>query len=113
MEDAFVQVLDIVVLTIAGERTHTVRPHEGDELFNEPDGGFTINYGEKEMTVGGTLRKLPGRKVTLTGDKLVEISRELRYEPRVRPSVRALASRNSAEVERVANQLGVSDAIKP
>lgn len=112
MED-FVQVLDIEVLTDVATLRHTVRPHEGDELFNEPDGGFTINYGEREVLVAGQKRKLPGKKVTISGGKIVEVARELRFEARIRPSVAALRNREKAEVERLANQLGVADAIKP
>jgi len=106
LEDAYVQVLDVVVQTAAGERKHTVRPHEGDQLVNEDDGGFPIHYGEREVFVGGKARKLPGPKITLYGDKLIEVSRELRYEPRVRPSAQYLRDREVAEAERLARQLG-------
>lgn len=109
--DDYVQIIEIVALTTSGERKHVVRPHEGDQIENEEDGGFTIHYGEREVLVAGEKRKLPGRKVTLYRDKLVEVTRELRYEPRVRPSVAAMRDREKAEVERLAEKLG-ADTVK-
>ena len=103
-------VLDVFAVTTAGERRHTVRPHEGDELVDEEDGGFTIHYGEHEVSVGGEKRKLPGRKVTLIRAHLIEVTRELRFEPRIRPSAAMLRDRDAAEAERIAKKLGVNNS---
>lgn len=114
MADEFVEVLDIEVVTATVALRHTVRAHEGDVLEEFEDGGFRIRHGEKEVKLpSGEKRKVPGLDVKIYGDKIVQMSRETRCEPRVRPSVAALKNREKAEVERLANKLGVADALKP
>lgn len=103
ISDEFVQVVDVTVITLAGERFYTIRP--GDVDMHLEDGGYFIQFGPQRTRVGNEFHDVPGMRVTFNHANLVGIERDTRYEPKVRPSARLLADRERAETERIAQLL--------
>lgn len=98
--DDFVEVIDVrVVTTVPGVTLqHTIRPHEGETIAETPNGDLCVKYAEREVRVGGDLRKTPGVVATIAGAHIVELTKTTRWEPRVRPSVAHLLNRDVHEL---------------
>ncbi len=112
-----VEVLDLTLVTTTPGLVlqHTIRAHEGDALVEDGSGAFRIQFGPREVFAGGELRKLPGKRVTIQGAHIVEMTSMTRLEPRVRPSAKALADKTAADLEKLKQQHGVAEipASKP
>jgi hypothetical protein len=89
---------------------YTIRAHEGDALVEDGSGAFRIQFGPREVYVGNEKRVLPGKRVTLNSDHIVEMTSTKRFEPKVRPSAKALQNREAAELVALKQKHGVADA---
>jgi hypothetical protein len=112
-QSAFVEVIEYTVyLPVAGKDGqlatlgYTVRPADGDVLTEAP-GVIGIQYAARDVVVGGEKKRLAGKKVTLQTAHFVGVEREVRYEPRERPSMKLIADRDKAQVEALKKKLGV------
>jgi hypothetical protein len=105
--DDFVLVLDIEVKTRTPGLTlnHTVREHEGDELYDNP-GSVAIKFGPKKVIVNGEEKEVR-RSVSIPRDSIAEEARSSRWERRTRLTVADIIDKDAAEVERLAAQFGV------
>lgn len=108
--DEWIEVIDVTVFVDVpgkdGEPAsfrYTIRP--GDVVLENP---FTIQFADKEVKVGGELRRIPGKKVTLALPHVVNIEREVRLEPKVRPSAASLVNRERAEIDVLKQKHGVA-----
>ena len=101
MSDEFVEVVDLTFVTTTPGLTlnHTLRFHEGDAMSDLEGGGIRLHFGPKDVTVGNARRKLPGRRVTIQGQHIVEMTNQTRIEKRIRPSAQALLNREKAEID--------------
>jgi len=109
--DEHVEVLDLTLVTTVPGVTlqYTVRPHERDAFTDdEGSGAVRIQFGPREVFVGNEKRTLPGRRVTIQSAHIVEMTTVVRLEPKQRPSAKALANREAAELERLKQQHGVA-----
>jgi hypothetical protein len=100
-------VLDVTLVTTTPGLTlqHTIRKHEGDALVEDGSGAFRIQYGPRDVLVGGHKRQLAGKRVTIQGCHIVEASMLPRLEPKVRPSAKMLANREQAELDALKKRL--------
>jgi len=89
---------------------HTIRTHEGDALVEDGSGAFRIQFGPREVYAGNEKRTLPGKRVTIHGDHIIEMVSIVRLEPKVRPSAKAFLNREHAELVALKQKLGVADA---
>lgn len=114
MEDnELVEVTDLTFLLAvpgqAGEPAklrYTVREHLGDGL-NEAPGALTIQFGPRDLPGG---RRLTGKKVTIASSQLVGLERDVRLEPRVRPSAAMLLNPEKAHLDALKAAHGVAGA---
>ena len=108
--DELVEVLDLTFVTTTPGLTlhHTIRAHEGDALVEDGSGALRIQFGPRDVLVGTEKRKLEGRRVTIQAVHVVEMTATPRLEPKVRPSAKALANREQAEIEALKQKLGVA-----
>lgn len=107
--DELVEVLDLMLITTTPGLTlgYTIRAHEGDALVEDGSGAFRIQFGPREVFAGNEKRKLPGKRVTVQGAHIVEMTTVTRLEPKVRPSAAALANREKAALDALKLQHGV------
>jgi hypothetical protein len=108
VDESFVEVLDLTVLTETRTLQHTIRFHEGDTLSDGHDDWLILHFGPKDVIVAGQKRSVPGRRVSIPVGHIVEISRDWRIEPRTRTSVAALINPEQAEIKALAEKLGVA-----
>lgn len=114
MTDELVEVLDIEVKTRTPGLTlhHTVRPHEGDELFDMP-GCVAIKFGPKKRVFGNGEERETRRSVSIPRDAIAEENRSNRFEPKQRLTVADILDKDAAEIERLASHFGVGSKPKP
>lgn len=107
-----VEVIDLTLITTTPGVVlqHTIRPHEGDQIVEEA-GAFRLLYGSREVVVEGETRMVPGRRVMIQSSHIVEMTTTMRLEPKVRPSVQALANRAKADLEALKQKHGVATVI--
>ena len=107
--DEPVEVLDLTMVTTTPGLTlqYTIRAHEGDALIEDGAPGFRIQFGPRGVFVGNEKRTLPGKRVTIQGTHIVEMTSTTRLEPRVRPSAKAMANREAAELDALKEKHGV------
>ena len=101
MDVDLVEVLDLLLVTTTPGVTlqYTIRAHEGDALVEDGSGAFRIQFGPREVFVANEKRTLPGKRVTIHGGHVVEMTSTTRLEPRVRPSAKAIVDRAAADLE--------------
>jgi hypothetical protein len=94
-------VLDLTLVTTTPGLTlqYTIRAHEGDALVEDGSGAFRIQFGPREVFVANEKRTLKGKRVTVAGAHIVEMACLVRLEPKIRPSAKAIANREQAELE--------------
>lgn len=93
--------LDLTLVTTTPGLTlqYTIRAHEGDALIEDGSGALRIQFGPREVFAANEKRKLPGKRVTVQGARIVEMTSIVRLEPKVRPSAKALQNRELADLE--------------
>ncbi|OGT59079.1 MAG: hypothetical protein A3E01_06070 [Gammaproteobacteria bacterium RIFCSPHIGHO2_12_FULL_63_22] len=99
-DSEYVEVMDMTIITSTPGVVlqHTVREHEGDSLREQP-GSILVQYGARDVLVGGELKRVTGERVMIAIPHVVEIRQKTRIESRVRPSVASLVSRSAAELD--------------
>lgn len=104
-----IEVLDLTLITTTPGLTlhHTIRAHEGDALVEDGSGALRIQFGPRKITAGNEERILPGKKVTIQADRIVEMTSQIRMELRERPTAKALLDREKAELEDLKKKHGL------
>lgn len=102
--------LDLTLVTTTPGLTlqYTIRKHEGDALVEDGSGAFRIQFGPRDVFVANEKRQLAGKRVTVHGAHIVEMTSVVRLEPKVRPSAKALLNREQAELEALKQKLIVN-----
>ena len=110
MSDDLVEVLDLTIVTTTPGLTlhHTIRKHEGDALVEDGTGAFRIQFGPRKTSTGNEERTLPGKRVTIHGSHVVEMTSQVRLEPRERPTAKSLLDRQKAEIDELAKKHGIT-----
>lgn len=101
MSEDVIEVLDLTFITTTPGLTlhHTIRAHEGDALIEDGSGALRIQFGPRKTMAGNEERILPGKKVTIQGTHVVEMTSTVRMELKERPTAKALIDREKAEIE--------------
>ena len=108
--DDLVEVLDLTLVTSTPGLTlhYTVRKHEGDALVEDGSGAFRLQFGERKISTGNEERTVPGKRITVQGTHIVEMTSQVRLESRERPSAKALIDRQRAELDELKKKHGIS-----
>ena len=113
-ENELVDALDLTfILAVPGTNgepaklTYTVREHVGDVVTEAP-GALSIQFAPRDLPNG---KRVAGKKVTIASGQLVGMERDVRLEPRVRPSAASIINPAKASVEELKKKHGVGGDI--